>query len=105
MRNTPASAKYHDFLLLLVEGYCPTCGAELPEGAVACPECGSCEETGWSERARYDSLGVDYDADEFNYEEFVENEFGKAKPALNRRQIVISIVALLLIVIFIASYL
>jgi hypothetical protein len=28
---------------------CPFCHAEVPEGAPACPECGSDEQTGWSE--------------------------------------------------------
>ncbi len=58
------------------DGYCPQCGAALPDGALACPECGSCEETGWSERARYETMGIDYDADEFDYGAFVESEFG-----------------------------
>ncbi len=36
---------------------CPNCGAEVPPSAKACPECGSDEKTGWSEKARYDHLG------------------------------------------------
>ncbi|NJK63905.1 MAG: hypothetical protein HC921_15570 [Synechococcaceae cyanobacterium SM2_3_1] len=32
---------------------CPNCGANVPVKAKACPECGSDEETGWSEAARY----------------------------------------------------
>jgi hypothetical protein len=28
---------------------CPFCHAEVPEGALACPECGSDEQTGWSD--------------------------------------------------------
>ncbi len=31
---------------------CPNCGAEVPINAKACPECGSDEETGWSEAAQ-----------------------------------------------------
>ena len=52
---------------------CPHCGAEVPVGATACPECGSDESTGWSERARYDSL--DLPDENFDYEEFVKREF------------------------------
>lgn len=37
---------------------CPNCGAEVPWGALACPECGSDEETGWSEEATYQDLGL-----------------------------------------------
>jgi hypothetical protein len=59
---------------------CPNCGAEVPRNANACPECGSDESTGWSEEAH--ASGLDLPDDEFNYEEFVENEFGgkKIKP-------------------------
>lgn len=53
---------------------CPHCGAELPRDAVACPECGSCEETGWSERAHADNLGLP--DEDFDYDEFVKEEFG-----------------------------
>lgn len=59
---------------------CPNCGTEVPRGAKACPECGSDEETGWSEDAAADNLGLP--DDNFNYEEFVKEEFGgaSAKP-------------------------
>ena len=55
---------------------CPHCGAAVPRGAPACPECGADEQTGWSERAT--SQRLDLPDDEFNYEEFVRNEFGQA---------------------------
>jgi len=35
---------------------CPHCGAEVPQGALACPACGSDEETGWSDAAVYGEL-------------------------------------------------
>jgi hypothetical protein len=54
---------------------CPHCGAEVPPNARACPECGSDEETGWSEQARADNLGLP--DENFNYEEFVKREFEK----------------------------
>jgi uncharacterized membrane protein YvbJ len=56
---------------------CPNCGAEVPRRARACPECGSDESTGWSDRATAQSL--DLPDDEFSYDEFVEREFGKPK--------------------------
>ncbi len=56
---------------------CPNCGAEVPPGAKACPECGSDEQTGWSEEAQTD--GLDLPDPEFNYQEFVEREFGGRK--------------------------
>jgi hypothetical protein len=53
---------------------CPNCGAEVPPRARACPECGSCEETGWSASASTSGLGLP--DEEFDYESFVEEEFG-----------------------------
>lgn len=60
---------------------CPACGAEVPNGARSCPECGSDESTGWSDRAQAQSL--DLPDDEFNYDEFVKREFGHKKPKLH----------------------
>ncbi|HXR04943.1 MAG TPA: zinc ribbon domain-containing protein [Verrucomicrobiae bacterium] len=59
---------------------CPNCGAEVPPDARACPECGSDEQTGWSEKAHADNLGLP--DEEFDYKEFVKEEFGtgRAKP-------------------------
>jgi hypothetical protein len=56
---------------------CPNCGADVPRKAKACPECGSDESTGWSERAATQSL--DLPDDEFDYDKYVEREFGKPK--------------------------
>ena len=61
---------------------CPNCGADVPRNAKACPECGSCEKTGWSERAQHDDLGLPDDS--FNYDEFVREEFGGQAPARGR---------------------
>ena len=61
---------------------CPNCGADVPRNARACPECGSDESTGWSENAEKQSL--DLPDDEFNYDEFVQREFGKPKRSPTR---------------------
>ena len=53
---------------------CPACGDEVPVGAKSCPECGACERSGWSEAARADGLGLPDDS--FDYDKFVEGEFG-----------------------------
>jgi hypothetical protein len=60
---------------------CPACGADVPRGARACPECGSDESTGWSDHAQAQSL--DLPDDEFNYNEFVQREFGPKKNKLH----------------------
>ena len=57
---------------------CPNCGAEVPANAKACPECGADEQTGWSETAYADNLGLP--DEEFDYDDFVKREFGPRKP-------------------------
>jgi uncharacterized membrane protein YvbJ len=56
---------------------CPHCGAVVPPRAKACPECGSDEQTGWSEDTA--STEADLPDDHFDYEKFVEREFGGKK--------------------------
>jgi len=44
---------------------CPNCGADVPAKAKCCPECGSDEQTGWSEDTYLDGVtlpGEDDDA-------------------------------------------
>jgi len=56
---------------------CPHCGADVPAGAKACPACGADEKTGWSEEAHVGGLNLP--DEEFDYDEFVDREFGKKK--------------------------
>lgn len=60
---------------------CPNCGAKVPRSAKACPECGSDELTGWSQKARYDELNLP--DENFDYNDFVKREFG-GEPAVPR---------------------
>ena len=58
---------------------CAHCGATVRLGAKACPECGSDDNTGWSEDADKWSEGIQTgyaNDDEFDYDEFVKQEFG-----------------------------
>lgn len=87
------------------DGSCPNCGSALSDDALSCPDCGSCEETGWSERARYDSIGVDYDEGDFDYGEFVEREFEGGGSKGRGRQMVIGAIALLLVIVFLSAFL
>jgi hypothetical protein len=52
---------------------CPNCGEVVPPKAKACPECGACEETGWSDEGRADAL--DLPSEEFDYDDYVKREF------------------------------
>jgi uncharacterized membrane protein YvbJ len=60
---------------------CPVCGEEVPRGALACPQCGADHNSGWKEDAHtYDGVGLP--EHDFNYDNFVQQEFGsQAKPA------------------------
>ena len=81
---------------------CPNCGADVPTGARACPECGADEQTGWSEKARYDDLGIPDDS--FNYDEYVKREFQGESPHLRSRLWRIAGIALLLVFLFPVVY-
>lgn len=60
--------------------FCPNCGTAVPSGVRACPECGADEETGWGEEAHAQGLGIP--DEDFDYEEFVEREFGEGNTSL-----------------------
>ena len=52
---------------------CPVCGEDVPRNALACPECGADERSGWRENAEaYDGVGL---PDDFDYDEFAREEF------------------------------
>ncbi len=54
---------------------CPVCGEEVPRDALACRECGADHNSGWRTDADLeDALGES--SDDFDYEEFVREEFG-----------------------------
>lgn len=56
---------------------CPVCGDDVPRNALACPECGADHNSGWRTDAdAHDALGES--TEDFNYEEFVRNEFGSS---------------------------
>ena len=45
---------------------CPVCGEDVPAGALACPECGACDKSGWNEDSYLDGVdlpGGDQDED------------------------------------------
>ena len=57
---------------------CPNCGEQVPAKAKACPACGACEETGWSDDAQATQLGIP--SENFDYDDFVKQEFGNNEP-------------------------
>jgi hypothetical protein len=81
---------------------CPVCGEDVPRNAVACPGCGADHNSGWKEEAAaYDA--VDLPDDDFNYEEFVKQEFGSS-PHRTGIKPIWWITAILLIFIFALIY-
>lgn len=77
-------------------GPCPLCGTDVDAAASACPECGACHGSGWSEQAAYDAL--DLPDSDFDHESFVREEL--AAPGQLRRRpwwIVITAAALILL--------
>ena len=81
---------------------CPVCGEDVPRTALACPECGADHASGWREDAEtYDA--VDLPDEDFNYEEFVKQEFGSSRRSAIKT--VWWITAILVVAAFVAIYL
>ena len=60
---------------------CPVCGADVPRTALACSGRGADHNSGWDDEA-IGLDGVDLPGENFDYDQFVEREFGgKVKPA------------------------
>lgn len=77
---------------------CPNCGADVPSNAKSCPECGSDETTGWSDESHAD--GLDLPEENFDYDEYVEREFGNKKAVphgISRFWWVVAIILLMVI--------
>jgi len=81
---------------------CPVCGQDVPRKALACPVCGADQNSGWNDEAT--SLdGVDLPGENFNYDQFVEREFGgKVKPS--SQKMVWWMVGIVLLIIIVALY-
>ena len=73
---------------------CPNCGAEVPTKAKSCPDCGSDENTGWSEDTMYD--GLDLPA--------LEESDTQSKESMLQSKFLYYVVAILTIVAFLLFY-
>lgn len=66
-------------------GQCPVCHEFVPRNAKACPDCGACAKSGWSEEDDYlDGIDLPDEADDFDYEEFAQREFGQGSDRRSR---------------------
>jgi len=84
---------------------CPHCGARVRVGAAACPECGSDEETGWSENKWDADIPTGYgEEQDFDYDEFVEQEFPQHASGMRKkwfwRLVALLLVLMLLLFVF-----
>lgn len=57
---------------------CPECGAEVKVGSPGCPKCNDLDPWEIEDNDVYD--GLDLPDDDFNYDDFVEKEFGESIP-------------------------
>ena len=73
---------------------CPQCAGEFPSGRLACPHCGSDEQTGWSEG------GDDHAFTDDDYDEAVAGIQGHddlASPKWRRRKAMIRVVGIVVV--------
>ena len=56
----------------------PACHEPVPARRNSCPHCGASEADGWSDDAQAD--GLDLPDDSFDYDQFIQREFGGTPP-------------------------
>jgi hypothetical protein len=80
---------------------CSHCGADVPRGSLACPECGSDAETGWADEA---------DLHEAAFGEFTEDDYREVvrdlRGAVDRspRRWILLAIAILTLALFVLTY-
>ena len=75
---------------------CPNCGADIKTNATGCYNCGSDNETGWSENTYLD--GVELSCDDEEYEELRDSEFNHSRKKTHNW---VTITGFVLIVVFV----
>lgn len=81
---------------------CPACGVEIHANAVGCRACGARKENGeWLLPETYDGLGIS-EEDDFDYEEFVREEFGEGTPRRDPKKVFWTVVAIILVLAFLS---
>ena len=78
---------------------CPHCGEEIPANARFCRHCGSSDSDGWRDEEDYDT-----DVDDFNYDEYVQQNFPESVTNTETRPIW-RLVAVVLLALFALSFL
>jgi len=83
-------------------GDCPVCGSFVARGSYACPNCSADDKSGWKDDDTHN--GLDLPDQDFNYDEFLENEFGTSS-AGNKLHPFWQITGVILLVLFIIGVL
>lgn len=77
---------------------CPHCSAEVPVNARFCRHCGATDESGWSEFTEGAADGYDDEYDDFDYDEYVQREWGGSAPTGGVRRWATTLLILLIVV-------
>ncbi len=75
---------------------CPHCGARVPRGAAACPECGSDDETGWADGEEQAYAEVDI-PDAYDPDQWEKDAAARDASAGARTAVVVALVGSLLL--------
>jgi hypothetical protein len=81
---------------------CPVCGEDVPRNARACPGCGADEKSGWNPDAHIQD-GLDLPDQEFNYEDFIKEEFGRGG-SKSGKHLLLAAVATIMLIVFLVLY-
>lgn len=79
---------------------CTHCNYKFNKKLLACPECGSDSTTGWSEDNSDYSNSGGYGEDDFDYDEYLENEFSSGGGHSPQWVRTVSIILLILLVLY-----
>lgn len=75
---------------------CPHCGAVVRQNAKFCRECGADDSAGWDEHPDTDYGDYEHGED-FDYDEFVRNEFPDHATPAKKNPVLVIVVILLLV--------
>ena len=81
--------------------HCGHCGAEVPAGSLACPDCGSDAETGWADEAARNEAAFGAFTDE-DYEDVVRDIEGG--PDHSPRRWIVLAIAVATLTLFVLTY-
>ena len=71
---------------------CPVCGADVPRRAKACPDCGACEKSGWSQDQYLDGLSLPGEGFERREYHARELGYGSKKTPMQRFWLIVTLV-------------